>query len=544
MRRRVLPETDRGKIQMNKPFTALAAAAIAATAAAPQAAFAETPPDTLVIADKIDDIVSIDPAEAFEFSGTDMLNNVYDTLVELDPTQPGALVPGLAESWSVAEDGVTYTFRMRPGVTFASGNPVRAEDAAFSLQRVIKLDKTPSFILTQFGFTPENVEERIRAEGDALVFVTSEPFAPSFVYNCLTSIVASIVDKETVMANEVDGDLGYEYLKGASAGTGAYVLRSYKPADSYVLDAREGHWRGDAALKRVFLRHVPEPATQRLLIERGDVDIARTLTPVDVDGLAGNPDVTVTSDVGGYIHYLALNQKREPLNNPLVIDAMRWLIDYEGMANSFLKGQQMVHQAFLPRGYLGSIDETPYSLDVEKAKALLEEAGVGPFSTTISVRNSQDRMEMAQSIQNTFAQAGITVELSVGTGAEVLGDYRARNHDITLQAWGPDYPDPHTNASTFAVNPDNSDEANLTGQLAWRTAYEPGEVMEMTMAAVVERDADKRAAMYQEIQRRHRDDSPFIAMFQSIDQTALRANVENFFTGGSTDQATYWLVTK
>ncbi|MGF1659211.1 MAG: ABC transporter substrate-binding protein [Rubrimonas sp.] len=529
---------------MTKSFGALAAASLLAMAAVHPAAFAETPPDTLVIADKIDDIVSIDPAEAFEFSGTDMLNNVYDTLVELDPTQPGVLVPGLAESWSVAEDGVTYTFRMRPGVTFSSGNPVRAEDAAFSLQRVIKLNKTPAFILTQFGFTPENVEERIRAEGDTVVIVTGEPFAPTFVYNCLTAIVASIVDKEVVMANEVNGDLGYEYLKGASAGTGAYVLRSYKPADSYVLDAREGHWRGDAKLKRVFLRHVPEPSTQRLLIEKGDIDIARTLTPIDVDGLAGNPDVTVTSDVGGYIHYIALNQKREPLNNPLVIDAMRWLIDYEGMANSFLKGQQMVHQAFLPRGYLGSIDETPYSLNVDKAKALLAEAGVGPFTTSISVRNSQDRMEMAQSIQNTFAQAGITVELKVGTGAEVLGDYRARNHDITLQAWGPDYPDPHTNASTFAVNPDNSDEAKLTGQLAWRTAYEPGEVMEMALAAVVERDADKRAAMYQEIQRRHRDDSPFIAMFQSIDQTALRSNVEGFFTGGSTDQATYWLVTK
>jgi peptide/nickel transport system substrate-binding protein len=522
---------------------AAALAALMSTSAA-LPALAATPADTLVIADKIDDIVSIDPAEAFEFSGTDMLNNVYDTLIELDPTQPGVLVPGLAESWSVDADGVTYRFRMRPGVTFSSGNPVTAEDAAGSLRRVVKLNKTPAFIITQFGFTPENVDARITVDGDTVVMVTDKKYAPTFVFNCLTAVVASVVDMQTVMANAVGEDMGNEWLKSNSAGTGAYVLRSYKPADSYVLDARAGHWRGDAKLKRVFLRHVPEPATQRLMIEQGDVDIARTLTPVDVEALQSNPDIAVTSDVGGYIHYLAVNQSRPPLDNPKVLDAMRWLVDYEGMVNSFLKGQQIVHQAFLPRGYLGSIDETPYKLDVEKAKALLAEANVGPLELTISVRNSQDRMEMAQSVQNTFAQAGIKVTLNVGAGAEILGQYRARDHDITLQAWGPDYPDPHTNASTFAMNPDNRLEAGLTGMLAWRTAWDPGEIGEMTAAAVAESDAGKRAAMYQEIQRKHRDDGPFILMFQSIDQTALRSAVQGFHTGGSTDQATYWLVTK
>jgi peptide/nickel transport system substrate-binding protein len=527
-------------------FHTKAAALVAALmlGAAPAALMAATPADTLVIADKIDDIVSIDPAEAFEFSGTDLINNTYDSLVELDPLNPGKLVPGLAVSWDVDADGVTYRFKMRPGVTFSSGNPVTAEDAAWSFQRVIKLNKTPAFILTQFGFKPDNVEQRIRAEGDTVVFVTDKPFAPSFVYNCLTAAVASILDKKTVMANAKGDDMGNDWLKSNSAGTGAYVLRSYKPNDSYLLEARQGHWRGDAKLRRVFMRHIPEPATQRLLIERGDVDIARRLTPVDIEGLRSNADVKVTDDVGGYIHYISANQKHPILSNPKVLDAMRWAIDYEGMVNSFLKGQQMVHQAFLPRGYLGAIEETPYKLDIEKAKALLAEANVGPINVTLSVRNSQDRMEMAQSIQNTFAKAGINVELKVGAGAEVLGDFRARNHQLTLQSWGPDYPDPHTNASTFSTNPNNSDEAKLTGLLAWRNAYDPGELHTMTLAAVAERDADKRRAMYEEIQRKHRDDSPFVTMFQSIEQTALRKNVQGFFTGGSTDQATYWLTAK
>ena len=116
---------------------------------APAALFAETPADTIVLADAIDDIVSLDPHEACEFSGLDVVNNTYDGLVELDPTRPGELVPGLAESWSVAADGLTYTFKMKAGVTFASGNPVTADDAAYSLQRAVKLNRTPAFILNQ-----------------------------------------------------------------------------------------------------------------------------------------------------------------------------------------------------------------------------------------------------------------------------------------------------------------------------------------------------------------------------------------------------------
>ena len=521
----------------------LALAALLACAS-PLALMAETPADTLVIADAIDDIVSIDPHEAFEFSGVDLNNNLYDTLVELDPVT-GEMIPGLAESWSVDEDGVTYRFKMKSGITFSSGNPVTAEDAAGSLRRVVKLDKTPAFILTQFGFTADNVDEMIYAEGDTVVLKTDKVYAPTFVYNCLTAGVANIVDMATVMANEVDGDMGNNWLKSNSAGTGAYVLLSYKANEGYVLQAREGHWRGDAVMKNVFMRHIPEPATQRLLLEKGDIDVARTLTPTDVAGLEGSADVKIQDDVGGQLYYLAMNQKVPELANPQVLDAMRWAVDYQGLADTLLNGQWGVHQSFLPKGFLGALDDTPYSLDIEKAKALLAESGVTlPLEVSLTVRNDQERMDIAQSIQNTFGQAGINVTLDVGDGKTVLGTYRARNHEITLQTWGPDYPDPHTNASTFAMNPNNSDEAGATGFLAWRTAWDPGELGAMTEAAVTEKDSAKREAMYAEIQTRHRDDSAFVLMFQQQSQTGLRSNVQNFYTGGATDSVVYWLVTK
>lgn len=522
---------------------ALALAALLA-GTAPAALLAETPPDTLVIADAIDDIVSLDPHEAFEFSGVDVVNNVYDGLLELDPENNGTIIPGLAESWSVAEDGLTYSFKIRAGATFSSGNPVRAEDAAWSLQRVVKLNKNPAFILTQFGFTPENAEEKITFDGDTVTFVTDRQYAPSFVYNCLTAGVGAILDKETVMANAVGEDMGGAWLNENSAGSGYYVLKSYKPKESFLLEAREGGWRGAPKMKRIFMRHIPEGATQRLLLEKGDIDMAREMTPVDIAGVEGNADIVVQNDVGGQLYYLSMNQKNEVFRNPKVLDAMRYAVDYKGMEGSFLKGQWVTHQAFLPKGYLGALSDTPYTFDLDKAKALLAEAGVGPLKVAITVRNNEERLSIAQSIQNTFGQAGIEVELKVGDGAEVLGIYRARQHEITLQTWGPDYPDPNTNSSTFAENADNSDEAKLTGYLAWRNAYDPGELMAMSQAAVVERDTDKRRAMYEELQMKHRETSPFIIMFQQAEQTALRANVKGFYNGGATDSAAYWLVTK
>ena len=510
---------------------------------APAALFAETPADTLVIADAIDDIVSLDPHEAYEFSGLDVVNNVYDGLIELDPVSK-QLVPGLAESWSVAEDGMTYTFKMKPGVTFASGNPVTAADAAYSLQRAIKINKTPAFILNQFGWTAENVDQMVTADGDTVTLKVDKAYAPTFLYNILTAGVASIVDQKLVMEHEVNGDMGYEWLKSNSAGSGAYVLKSYKPNEGYVLEANPTHWRGAPKMAKVFMQHIPEAATQRLQLEKGDIDIARELTPTDIEGLAGNSAVKVQSDVGGQIFYLSFNQKNEQYKNQKFLDAMRYAIDYQGMVDTFLKGTEVVHQAFLPAGYLGALEDTPYSLDIEKAKALLAESGIQNPKVVLDVRNASDRMDMAQSIQNTFGQAGITVELNVGEGAEQLKRYRARQHDGTLQSWGPDYPDPNTNSSTFAENPDNSDEANNTGYLAWRNAYDPGEMTAMSQAAVMEMDPDKRKAMYEELQKKHRETSPFIVMFQIGYQTGMQANVENFYTGGAIDSAAYWLVTK
>nr|WP_322095968.1 ABC transporter substrate-binding protein [Pelagibius litoralis] len=527
---------------MRKLFACVVAAVMAVTATP---TLAETPRDTLVIAFQIDDIITLDPAEIFEFSGAEFAGNTYDRLIGYNHEDVSEIFGVAAESWTISDDGKTYTFKMRQGVTFPSGNPMTAEDAAFSLQRAIILDKTPAFILTQFGFTADNVADKIRATDDmTLVIETDRAYAPTFVLYCLTATISSIVDKKTVMEHEVDGDLGHKWLRTNYAGVGPFKLRQWKPNESLTLDRNDDYWGGAPAMKRVITRHIVEPATQQLLLEKGDIDIARNLGPDQLESVRSNPDLAVQDGVKGAVYYLGLSQKNEALANPKVRQALKYLVDYKGMEGTVVRDLMRVHQAFLPRGFLGALEETPYTLDVSKAKQLLADAGYPDgFKITMDTRNTSPILEMAQSIQATFGQAGVDLEIIPGDGKQTLTKYRARNHDIYIGRWGPDYQDPHTNADTFARNPDNSDDAK-SKPLAWRNAWDIPQMTKMSDAAILERDPAKRAALYLEIQKAHQVTSPFVIMFQQTEVAATRADTKGFIIGPAFDDNRYHEVTK
>ena len=151
-------------------------------------------------------------------------------------------------------------------------SPVTAEDVAFSLRRVIKLNKTPSFIFTQFGWNADNVDSLVKATDAMTVSLTiNAEFSPGLVLNSLQAGVGSVVDMKTVMANEQDGDLGYEWLKNHSAGSGAFSLKTWNANELVTLEANPNYRHGAPAMRRVIIRHVPEPSAQRLLIEKGEI---------------------------------------------------------------------------------------------------------------------------------------------------------------------------------------------------------------------------------------------------------------------------------
>jgi len=509
------------------------------------AAFAATPADTLVVAQNIDDIVAIDPAQAYEFTSGELVTNVYDRLVQYDAEDPTVLAPGLASEWTVDEAGKAITFTLRDGVTFHSGNPVRPEDVVFSLKRVVMLNLTPAFILTQLGWTPENIDTMVTVgEGNTVIVKYDGDFSSAFVLNVIAARPASVVDEVTVMANEVDGDMGNAWLNANSAGSGPFILRAYRPAEIINLEANADYFKGAPAMRAVIIRHVAEAATQQLLLQSGDVDMAKNLTPDQIAGISGDA-LKVETFPQAAVHFLSFNQKTESLTDPAVWEAARYLVDYQGMADSFLKGQMEIHQAFWPKGFPGSLDETPFTYDVEKAKQILADAGVEtPIDVTFDVINSTPFTDMAQSLQASFAEAGINFNIIPGTGAQVITKYRDRTHEAMLLYWGPDFMDPHSNAKAFAYNANNADDA-FDATTTWRNAWAvPEELNTETTAALAEADPEKRNELYLDLQKKVQAESPIVIMFQAAYQVAMGANVDGYVNGATSDFVYYRLVTK
>ena len=174
-----------------------------------------------------------------------------------------------------------------------------------------------------------------------------------------------------------------------------------------------------------------------------------------------------------------------------------------------------------------------------RSKALLAKAGVPDgFSITMDVWNAYPWADIAQVIQASWAQAGVKVDLLPADGKQVITKFRARNHDVAILDWGPDYQDPNTNAQAFASNFDNSD-ASPTKTLALRNSWDIPEMSKETQAAVVEPDAKKRETMYQQIQREHQKIAPFVIMLQQIEVAAHRKNVDGFVVGPGFDNNWY-----
>ena len=494
---------------------------------------AATPKDTLVQAFAFDDIITMDPAESFELSAGEIMGNTYDRLLRLDMKDPSKQVGDIAKSWTVSADGRTFTFELKPGLKFASGNPLTAEDVVWSLQRAVLLDKTPAFILTQFGLKKDVVKDRIKQTGPlTLTIETDKAYATTLVLNALTADVAAVVDKKLLLGKEVNGDMGYAWLKTNYAGSGPFKLREWRANEIIALERNPNYGVGaKAALARVIYRHVKEAATQRLLLEKGDIDIARNLAPQDVTALSASKDVKIATQPKGTVYYMSFNMKNANLAKPEVREAMKYLVDYDGIGKTLIQHIGRIHQNFLPVGLLGASTENPFKLDVDKAKGLLAKAGLpNGFKVTIDMRTVQPVQGIAESFQQTAKRAGIDIEIIPGDGKQTLTKYRARTHDIYIGQWGTDYWDPHTNADTFARNTDNSDGA-ANKPLAWRNAWDIPELTKKSDAAALERDAKKRAAMYQDIQAEFRKTSPFVMLFQQTEVAAFRSNVEGLKLG-------------
>ncbi len=486
---------------------------------------------------RLDDLVTLDPAEVFEVSGGEIVANLYDRLIDMENGLPKGV---LAESWKISPDGRQYIFTLKKNVKFHSGKTVTAQDAAWSFQRAVKLDRGGALILKQLGLTAQNVALRARAEND-LTFVLDldDALSPSLVWNILASYAASVVDSRLGSQVEKDGDFASTWLRMRDGGSGPFRLELWRPGQGVILGRFAPHHQGVPIPERVGIRHIPESSVQRLMLEKGDLDIARNLSPDDMAKLTANPDVTIIRVPQGGLFYIGMNMKVRALADSKVRRALKLLIDYDGIAKNILKGTKAVRQTILAQGFPGALNDTPYKQDIETAKRLLAEAGYAKgLQLTLDVRNVSPSIDIAQAIAADFAKAGVALKIVQMDNKQLLTRYRARAHMLTLAQWSPDYPDPHATIQGFAWNPDNADGSPYR-LLAWRNSWNIPELTGTVQAAKSERDTAKRLSHYEAAQREALRDGPYAVMFQDMQILALRKTVQGLRAGLTPDSMRY-----
>ncbi len=492
---------------------------------------AKIPDDTLVIAWRIDETTTFDPAEVFEFSGLEFVSNTYNKLVKADKHDPGKFSGEIAKSWHITDSGRTFQFNIKRGIQFNSGNRLTAEDVVYSLRRLIFLNKAPAFLLTQFGLTADNVLSNITAPEKYLLEIKTElPYAPTLLLNCLSTPNAAIVDSQLVKEHTSNNDWGNEWLKTHFAGSGPFVLKSWKPSESLVLDQNPHYWQKPPSIQRIVFRHVQEETTQQLLLRKGDVDIVKNVKPSSLSDLDRYQLISSTKD---WLVYLGLNLQNPYLKNPEVRQAIKWLIDYKSLVAVLYKGEAIVHQTIIPRGMFASDHQTPYHLNIAKAKALLKSAGYEQgFKLTLDVKKRQ----LGELLQASFAKANIKLEILSGDSKQLLTKYRARNHDMIISLWSSDFHDPHANASTMALNLNNSDSA-MYKTVAWRNNWFDPTINIFTQSALKERDSERRQQLYMKLQKRMLEHSPIIVIAQLKENVIAQKYIKGLtlgFDAGST----------
>ena len=484
----------------------LASAAVAALVAGGFAgsALAETPKDQLIVAFNMNNVLTMDPAAITGGEAVQILNNLYDALVEFDD-EGRTLQPRLAQSWEIAPDNMSVTFHLRPGVTFASGNPLTAADVVWSFKRTLSLNLAQASGLKSRGFTAENADATLTAPDDlTFVMTLPEPGDPKMILMYLAQAgIGSVLDSRLVMENETDGDMGAGWLVNNSAGSGAYTLQQWRSNEYVLMTRNDAFWGETPAMKRILMRHLPESQSQRLGLEQGDLDVGLSLAAPDLKALEKSDDITVRTETSAGFYYLAASVRDEKFAKKEVREALRYLIDYDGINAAIMPYFGTKRQSVLNSKSFAALPDPGYTLDVEKARALLAEAGYPDgFETTIRVINTQEFLDSATAIQGTLAQAGIRASIITGDGDQIYGAMRNREFELLVgRGGGGQQPHPDSNLRATVYNPDNSQEAGLTNYQGWRTSFYDAELNAAIEEALVEPDAARQTEMYETIQK-------------------------------------------
>ncbi len=382
--------------------------------------------------------------------------NCYDRLLTFGKTtlangtvsyDHSKLEPELAETWSVAKDGMSVAFKLRRDAKFHDGTPVTAKDVKWSFERAVSVGGFPTFQMKAGSL--EKPEQ--------FVVVDDYTFRINFLRRDKMTMadiavpVPSIFNSELVKKNATaDDPWGLNWTKANVAGGGAYKVESWKPGQEIVF-VRNDDWKSGAlpAMKKVILREVPSAGNRRALLERGDVDISYDLPPKDFQEFVKIDKINESSvPIENAIWYVGMNVTKPPFNNVRVRQAVAYAIPYDKLMSAAFYGR-----ATKLWGGKSAKPDTPawpqphpYSTDIAKAKALMAEAGqAGGFETTLSYDLGQATVSepIAILLQEALAQIGIKVTINKIPGANWRAALLKKDMPIIINRFGGwlNYPD-------------------------------------------------------------------------------------------------------
>jgi peptide/nickel transport system substrate-binding protein len=501
-----------------------------------RAATAVGPKQTFVYAMGADP-TNLDPHSTTDGLAVVAMHRCYDKLLELTPGEPKPgtpldVRPDLAESWRVSDDGLRYTFRLRKGLKFADGSALDAKAVKWSFDRMMAINKGSAAQLRQLRSTEA-------LDATTVQMTLSEPYA-YFLPTIAGNTTAAVVNPK-IMDHEKDGDRGQAWLANNAMGSGPYVLTEWRRGQQVTLDYNP-HWYGqEPAMKRVIVKIVPESTNQKLQLEKGDIDTMAPISIPEMLSLQGKPGVRVL-EVPSLLLILAyLNNKKPPLDNVKVRQAMSYAINYDQIIKELIQGKGRRLRgpiAYGMEGYDPSLKG--YDYDPAKAKQLLAEAGFPrgvELTLTYASQGAPGADDVALAAQANLAEVGIRVKIE--KVAEPTRRERIDKGDFQWSVGG---------WTTTPLPPQTIYRwihSSLQGINANRAFYSNPRVDELVSKAPTVLDGAKRIAMYQEAQRLIVDEAPYILFYQANQIMALRDNLDGFeVKPGGSQYMTYERFTK
>lgn len=436
-----------------------------------------------------------------------VFSNVFDVLVRVDKTGT-KLEPGLAESWTVSPDGLTYTFKMR-AAKFSDGSPITAQDAAFSLLRI--RDDEGSLWADSY-----KVMDTVEApDASTLVIKLKQPSAPFL--SSLAMPGTSILSKAGM---EKMGEAAYAETPIAS---GAFSVKEWVRGDRVVLEKNPNFWQADrVSLDGVEWISIPDDNTRMLKVQAGELDSAIFVPFSSIAELQKDPNLTVHLDTSTREDHLLINHAHGLLGNKEVRQAIDMAIDKKAIVDAVTFGIGSVANSYIPAGALYHYaDNLSRPYDPEKAKAMLAKAGASDLKLNYVV-NAGDAVDeqIAVLLQQQLSKAGIGVDLQKVDPSQSWDMLVAGDYDISVMYWTNDILDPDQK-TTFVLGHDSNNN--------YMTNYKNEAVKELVAKARIEADPAKREQMYVDLQKMAKDDVNWIDLYYSPYRNVSRKNIQNFY---------------